>query len=150
FAAVEETFREYGASLTEEEFAAGIGSHWDEWSLLVERATRPVRPREDVRAAMWARVHELANGAPVLEGVLEWLDDAVTAGLKVGIASSSSTTWVHDHLERIGVRKQFAVLSCCDDGGHPGKPAPDVYVAACEALAVSPDRALAVEDSAHG
>jgi HAD superfamily hydrolase (TIGR01509 family) len=148
--AVVETFRAYGADLTEAEFAEGIGSHWDEWGLQVERARLPLPTREDFRGAMWARVHELASGAPVLEGVREWLHDAVAAGLKVAVASSSSTRWVHDHLERLGVREHFAVLSCCDRGGHPGKPAPDVYVAACDALAVPPSRALAVEDSAHG
>ena len=40
-------------------------------------------------------------------------------------------------------------MTCCDDD-RPPKPAPDVYLAACDALGVAPGRALAIEDSAHG
>ena len=70
-------------------------------------------------------------------------------GLPVGIASSSPAHWITGHLTRLDFTDRFAVVACCDDD-RPPKPAPDVYVAACEELRVAPARSLAIEDSAHG
>jgi len=53
------------------------------------------------------------------------------------------------HLDRLSLRVHFDHVMCAGNG-RPAKPAPDTYVAACAALGVEPQRALAVEDSAHG
>jgi beta-phosphoglucomutase-like phosphatase (HAD superfamily) len=47
------------------------------------------------------------------------------------------------------VHDRFGHLSCRDEV-VPGKPAPDVYLRACDALGVEPRNALAVEDSPNG
>nr|MBA2626021.1 HAD-IA family hydrolase [Acidimicrobiia bacterium] len=85
----------------------------------------------------------------VLPGVERWLDDAERLGLALGVASSSEADWVIGHLERLGLLDRFAHLSCFD-GRLRSKPAPDLYLAACEALGVAPTDALAVEDSPNG
>ena len=65
------------------------------------------------------------------------------------MASSSALDWVGGHLERRGLLDRFAVVVTSDDVERT-KPAPDLYRAALAALGASPERAVALEDSAHG
>jgi HAD superfamily hydrolase (TIGR01509 family) len=146
-----ETFARYGSELTEDEFAEIVGSSWDAYTALRERATKPLPSKEEVRAAFNARTREIHETLTVLPGVETWIADVLAAGLGIAIASTSSEEWVSGHLHRLGLRDRFPILSCCGLGQvMPAKPAPDCYVAACDALGVAPDQALAVEDSANG
>ncbi len=74
---------------------------------------------------------------------------AVTAGLRLAVASSSSRRWVEGHLDRIGALGAFHAVRCRDDVRQT-KPAPDVYLAALEALGVNASQAVAFEDSPNG
>jgi beta-phosphoglucomutase-like phosphatase (HAD superfamily) len=67
----------------------------------------------------------------------------------LAVASSSSRAWVEPHLERFGLRGRFSVVRTRDDVART-KPAPDLFLAACEGLGVEPAEAVALEDSAHG
>jgi HAD superfamily hydrolase (TIGR01509 family) len=144
-----ETFEACGATLTLEEWSDTIGraNSADPADLLAERTGAPLD--EARRAARKARRDELLAAEAVLPGVHAWLDDAARLGLPVGVASSSEVDWVAGHLERLGLADRFTCLSCFD-GRLQGKPAPDLYLAACEALGVAPADALAVEDSGNG
>jgi HAD superfamily hydrolase (TIGR01509 family) len=151
FRAWVETYAEYGCTLVEDDWARHIGTinGFDPYGTLCARATRPVPAEDALRASKRGREAELVAAEPLRPGVLEWLDEAAALELGIGIASSSPTHWIDGHLTRLAIATRFAVVTCCDDD-RPPKPAPDVYLAACEALAVAPSRALAVEDSAHG
>ena len=72
------------------------------------------------------------TGSRPLPGVLEWLDGASSANLAVAVASSSSRSWVEEHLHRVGLTEQFPVISCFDDCGA-AKPDPASYLLACAA-----------------
>jgi HAD superfamily hydrolase (TIGR01509 family) len=151
YTAWRETFDAHGCPpLTLEEWAAEVGTigGLDLVGMLHERATRPV----DVDAmdeTRKARRDALLEGEPILPGVEAWIDEAARAGIPVAIASSSEPEWVHGHLVRLGVRDRFGHVSCRDEDVPP-KPAPDVYLRACDALGVDPRHALAVEDSQFG
>jgi HAD superfamily hydrolase (TIGR01509 family) len=146
-----EAFARYGSELTEEEFSAIIGTHWDAYTVLMDRATLPLPPKNELRATHDARTRELHEELDILPGVAAWIDTAQGTGLRLAIASTSSVRWVTDHLDRLGLLDAFPVLSCCGLGSVlPPKPAPDCYLAACDALGVEPRSALAVEDSANG
>jgi HAD superfamily hydrolase (TIGR01509 family) len=92
---------------------------------------------------------EMIHAQSLRDGVQEWIDAAASLNIGLAIASSSPTTWVSGHLERLGLAHSFAVLSCADPG-IAGKPDPTVYLSACQALDVSPQEAVAIEDSTHG
>jgi HAD superfamily hydrolase (TIGR01509 family) len=92
---------------------------------------------------------QLVLAQPVLPGVTELVDAARVAGLRVGVASSSSCQWVNGHLERLGLRDRFDCVRCRDDVAAV-KPAPDLYLASIECLGVRADEALAIEDSPNG
>lgn len=93
-----------------------------------------------------SRESELVEALPLLDGVLEWLNDARELGLSTAIASSSARAWVRPHLARLGVLDGFDAV-CCGDEVPRLKPAPDVYAAAARQLGVSTEECLAVEDS---
>ncbi len=144
-----ETFEHFGCTITEEEHVLTIGAQFDRLQWLKERAPGPLPSDDAVREHKLKRHLELLADLEVIAGVEAWLDAADALGLPMAIASSSPPSWVHDHLETLGLRHRFRALSCCE-GDMPPKPAPDCYLAACGALGVEPDRALAIEDSANG
>lgn len=82
-------------------------------------------------------------------GVVELLDIAQEEGIAVGIASSSSRSWVSGLLDQLGIGSRFAHLLTRDDVTH-AKPAPDLYLLAAERFATQPRRCIAFEDSFNG
>jgi HAD superfamily hydrolase (TIGR01509 family) len=91
----------------------------------------------------------LVRAQPILPGVVELIDSAREAGLRVGVASSSTRQWVNGHLERLGILERFDCVRCRDDVALV-KPAPDLYLAVVECLGVAPSEAVAIEDSPNG
>ena len=104
---------------------------------------------------LMAELHELVMeealaGVPPRPGSVELLEALREDGQNVGLASNSTRPFVERVLEVSGIpAESFAVLVTADDVDHP-KPAPDLYLAACSALAAEPGRAVALEDSQPG
>jgi HAD superfamily hydrolase (TIGR01509 family) len=82
-------------------------------------------------------------------GVLDLLDAARHRSLSLAVASSSPRSWVEHHLHRIELAHHFHAVRTLDDVER-AKPAPDLFLAAAEALGVEPDDCVAIEDSPHG
>jgi HAD superfamily hydrolase (TIGR01509 family) len=95
------------------------------------------------------RVRELNQRQGLRPGVEKYLRDARRLGLRVGIASSSDSTWVRGHLERLGVVGCFSCITCAEHtNAHKPDPAP--YLAALRNLDARPEEAIAFEDSPNG
>ena len=92
---------------------------------------------------------ELVLAQELLPGVLQHIDQAKALGLKVGVASSSTSEWVRGHLARLGILAKFDCLRCRDDVVN-AKPEPDLYIAVLECLGVVASEAIAIEDSPNG
>jgi HAD superfamily hydrolase (TIGR01509 family) len=151
FTAWQEAFAAYGCSpLTIEEWSAEIGTVGvlDIVGLFRRRATRPVDINE-MQQRRRARVAELLALETVQPGVHAWLDEADALGYPCAVASSSEMSWVEPRLAQLGLRSRFVHLACRSKT-IAAKPAPDSYLAACAALGVEPEEALAIEDSPHG
>lgn len=92
----------------------------------------------------------LEEGLPEVAGAIRFLAD-LPAALPRAIASSSSTAWISRHLEHLGVRDRFGDMIF---SGHEhverGKPAPDIYLHAAQALGVDIARCVILEDSPVG
>ncbi|HVH64143.1 MAG TPA: HAD-IA family hydrolase, partial [Candidatus Dormibacteraeota bacterium] len=116
-------------------------------SHLEERLGRPLP--KDVLDRRVGRRTELVLAQEVLPGVVQLAQEARAAGIKLGVASSSSAEWVRGHLQRLGILEQFDCLRCRDDVVHV-KPEPDLYLAVLECLGVSAPAAIAIEDSPNG
>ncbi len=95
-------------------------------------------------------MEEALAGVPPRPGALELVEALRGAGLPVAVASNSAREFVERVLSVAGLLDgHFDVVVTADDVEHP-KPAPDLYLAACAALGVEPERAAALEDSATG
>jgi HAD superfamily hydrolase (TIGR01509 family) len=114
---------------------------------LEERLGRPLT-QQVIDRRVERRV-ELVLAQPLLPGVAGLVDEAGAAGLKVGVASSSSRDWVSGHLERLGLLDRIDCIRCRDDVQRV-KPEPDLYLAVVDCLGVPASEALAIEDSPNG
>lgn len=147
----QELYAEHGQVLPVDEWLTLIGT-WDaSWDPRrhLEALVGARLDWETLEARRRAREVELANSQPILPGVCEWLDEADAMGLLLGIASSSSRTWVEGHLRRLGMLQRFSAMATRHDVERT-KPDPALYLLACETLEVAPARAVAVEDSLNG
>ncbi|MEP7296627.1 MAG: HAD-IA family hydrolase [Burkholderiales bacterium] len=95
----------------------------------------------------------VADGAvPLREGVAALLDDALTAGCKLAIASTTTAVNIDALLRStLGARGlgMFSAIACGDQV-RAKKPAPDIYRLALRGLALPPEHAIAFEDSPNG
>jgi HAD superfamily hydrolase (TIGR01509 family) len=114
---------------------------------LEERLGRSL-PKEVLDSRIVRRT-ELVLAQKLLPGVAQHIDQAKAAGLKLGVASSSTNEWVRGHLARLGILEKFDCVRCRDDVAN-AKPEPDLYIAVLECLGVSASEAIAIEDSPNG
>ncbi|RLE39516.1 HAD family hydrolase, partial [Candidatus Acetothermia bacterium] len=102
-----------------------------------------------LHARQRAREQELIESEEVLPGVVDRLQEAKRMGLKLAVASSSPRSWVHGHLSRLGLLKEFDCIRCGDEV-REAKPAPDLFLAALSCLGLKPEEAIVFEDAPHG
>lgn len=88
-------------------------------------------------------------GIALKEGVLEILDHLDAASLPKAIATSSTLTSLHQSLGPHGLVARFDAL-ITREAQTFGKPHPEPFLKAAEALAVAPEHCLALEDSHNG
>ena len=131
--------------------------------LLHDLESQPLAPPDAVeRSALVERIHRLKNqhyaaivasGAlPLRSGVGELFADCAAAGVLMGIATTTSAVNVAALLgARLGAgwRSHFAAVVCAEQAPLK-KPDPQVYLRALQALGLTADDALAIEDSPAG
>lgn len=85
--------------------------------------------------------------ADLFDGAREVLQSLRAAGLGIALASASKNARLV--LDRLALTDAFDAV--IDPGGIPhGKPAPDIFLAAAQALTTSPSDCLGIEDSIAG
>ena len=100
------------------------------------------------RAEEDARV--LAEGLQEVAGAVAFVR-SLPADLPKAVASSSSTHWVRSHLAHLGLDQVFGPhVYSGKEHVQRGKPAPDLYRHAAEAIGVDVARAVILEDSVVG
>ena len=103
--------------------------------------------REEAKNVFFEYINE--HGVPLKDGIRELLEFLKKNGYKIGLASSTSIETITEELKMENLYDYFDVVV----GGDlikNSKPAPDIYLAACEQLGVKPENAIAVEDSFNG
>ena len=91
------------------------------------------------------------NGIAPYPGSIRLLDHLAGLGIPAAVVSSSRNA--REVLEAAGLADRFAVVAdgvVATERGIPGKPAPDLFLAAAEELGVRPDKAVVVEDALSG
>ncbi len=143
-------YSDHGATLELTDWGRGIGTWgaFDPWADLEAKIGRTLN-KEPIAVAHHARVKTAIEASELLPGVLELLQGARDARVKLAIASSSNREWVEGWAAKLGVLDFFAATATQDDVLRV-KPDPALYRLACEKLKVQPQHALALEDSANG
>lgn len=83
------------------------------------------------------------------KGLIELLNYLESNEIKMAVASSSSTETIEYYLDLEGIRHYFDCVVSGEEVEN-GKPAPDIFLKACESMKVPPENAIVLEDSIHG
>ncbi len=86
---------------------------------------------------------------PMKPGVKELLTFLKEHDKKIALASSTRQQVVTDELRDAGIIEYFDRIICGDMVSR-SKPAPDIFLKACEELNISPSDSYAIEDSYNG
>ena len=145
----EELFRRYGEEFSMEDKLAVIGTSAEHTADYFARRLRQPPERgpglvDELMAAMHEQLRLQVAGRP---GAVE-LVERLRGRTRLGLASNSPRRLVDAALATAQLDDAFDAIVTSDDAAF--KPAPDIYLLACERLGVDPQDALALEDSASG
>ena len=104
--------------------------------------------------ALYARNIELHNEMTKTDlelkaGAAECIDELLTAGYHVGLATSSRRVAAERNLKTVGLFDKFKTVTSGEDVER-GKPDPEIYLLACERAGFAPEECAVVEDSRNG
>jgi len=145
-----EIFQEHGSELPMSVWGKVIGTQagFNALSFLEEQIGRKV-DHDELTKLRRDRFNERMKDEGPLPGVEEYLTAAKKAGLKIGLASSSTYEWVSNHLKNLCLFNYFECIRTSDDV-EKVKPDPTLYLEAAKCLGVTPEECLVFEDSANG
>ncbi|MGV9008552.1 HAD family hydrolase [Brevundimonas sp.] len=132
---------------TDDAIARYMGRRWLDFRPLIEAELGRACPDEVV--VDWTRLcHERASTrlAPV-DGLMTFIEERRQARC---IASSSPPDWIELGLSRFGLAGRLGPIFSAAVHVTRGKPHPDLFLHAAEAMKVDPARTVVIEDSATG
>ena len=143
--------REWRAEAIEEHYMELIGRNREGIFSLLKSVTPPDFPLDDFLQTCSQRSREKLQreGVPVKEGAREVLELCSCKGLPIALATSSGWATTQYKLENSGLERYFRAVITGDKVSH-GKPHPEIYLTACQALSIDPVHSMAVEDSKNG
>ncbi|MEK5029269.1 HAD family hydrolase [Paenibacillus sp. FSL M7-1046] len=151
YTAFSEAYGEHGVDLSLEQYSTCIGTSlnsFNPYEYLMTDLKLPI-DRMAFRIAVQQRHSKLMELEQMRPGIQQYLDAAKDAGLRIGLASSSSMDWVERHLELLGIRDYFESIRTSDHV-EKVKPDPELYNQVMSSLDIKPHEAVAIEDSPNG
>ena len=100
-------------------------------------------------ASALSREYCSRNGVPLKDGLSELLSFLEQKQIPYGVATSAGYESAKKRLTQIGLRDRLHGI-VTGDMVRQGKPAPDIFLKACEQLGTPPGETLVLEDSPHG
>jgi len=149
--AMENVFSELGSTLQKSDFQKTVGLRIDEvihfWNL---HESWEIEDESIVQEKIILKMEELiaANAQP-LPGVIETLTFLKSKGLKIGLATSSSSRLIRIVLKELAISDFFDFTHSAETENY-GKPHPAVYLTVAQKLEVHPTKCLVIEDSFNG
>lgn len=151
YEAFREAYREHNVELTVELYSGCIGTSlhtFNPYEYLVTELKLPVN-LDALRTSVRTQHSTLMEKEALRPGVLDYLKAAKEAGLRIGLASSSSREWIDRYLTKLGIASYFDCIRTADDV-QKVKPDPELYLQALACLEAEPQEAVAIEDSPNG
>lgn len=143
--------REYGFDM-QMKHALHIRSLWGEWAS--EYLKSELGASFDYMAVRKRRKELMnsdleANGIPLKNGVNELLSELERRNIKKAVCTATDFERTEKYLKKLNLFDRFDKIVCAPDV-RIGKPAPDIYLLACEEIGSAPSECLALEDSPNG
>ena len=105
---------------------------------------------EDWVAGFYTRMYAmLADGTPLIPGIVQVFDRLDAAGIPYAVGSNGPPEKMRISLGQHGLLPRFKAVLSGQALGKP-KPAPDVYLAAAAACGADPTACVVIEDSPNG
>ncbi len=140
----------YGLELDDAVYGRMIGHRTDKATqIFLDNYDIPLTAAETMQQKDMIFQDILAKGTPIMPGLMELHVAIARRGLPWAVATSSPRAQAEYILTELGLRQSCRAIAGGDEVAH-GKPAPDIYLLAAERLGISPQRCLALEDSAPG
>ncbi|MBP7567808.1 MAG: HAD-IA family hydrolase [Burkholderiaceae bacterium] len=141
----------FGKPFTEEVLMGSLGLSATRAEELAKQHYGDGFPYADIRrrADELELQHVRTHGVPIKPGLLPVLERLRRTGLKMAVATSSRRAIAEEYLINAGIYKYFD-LCVCGDEVTQGKPHPEIFLKAAEALNSVPARCLMFEDSENG
>lgn len=89
------------------------------------------------------------RGVPQKSGLVELLEYLRRHQYRIVVATSTESARTNYYLKKTGLEHFFDAI-VCGDAVVTRKPAPDIYLKACETIFTTPDECIALEDSPVG
>lgn len=142
---------EYGVEFPYEDFKGFIGStHAKVCKYIKECFDIPVGEEKIQQKVTEYREYLVkTKGYEEIVGVKNLIQDLHENGMKLAVASSSPEKEIHKVVDSLGIASYFTKLVSGEKVKNP-KPAPDVFLKAVEALGLSVDECIIIEDSGNG
>ena len=143
--------KEHGIENIEEQYYKCVGTNTSKNKEIFTRAYGEDFDFETFYKAASILFHSRYDGGnlPIKQGVFEILDFLKSQGKTIALASSTRKETVTKELQWAGLLDYFDLL-VCGDMIKNSKPAPDIFLLACEKLGITTDEAYVIEDSYNG
>lgn len=116
-----------------------------EWFQLREDVEFYVKRFFEVRDHML----EMIGGVQPMPGVVGLIKKLYMRGIPLAIASGSPVSDIETYMQKLEIRECFrSIVSGCDC--KEGKPSPEIYLRAAEAVGYPPEKCIVVEDALNG
>jgi beta-phosphoglucomutase family hydrolase len=102
----------------------------------------------DITRRKEIRFRAMAKLAPI-PGALQFLQQTRQAGIPMALATMADPSNADFVLDGLAIRHHFAAILSAADVTH-GKPHPEVFLRAAEAIAIPPERCVVFEDAIGG
>ncbi|OJW60021.1 MAG: hypothetical protein BGO57_05105 [Sphingomonadales bacterium 63-6] len=94
---------------------------------------------------------EIVTELPVRPGILRIVDEAIEAGVRLGVCTTSNPKFIDAVLDLFGAERKAAFeFVHAGDVVAKKKPAPDIYLLALETLGLPAGDCIVIEDSRNG
>ncbi len=141
--------RQFGKEVTEETLWKMMGRRPIEgMRIFVEDLGLPLTGERGLEIRDELMREKYRNESEPMPGLIHILD-AFYGQLKLAVCTGAQQEFMEIVVDRLKIRDRFDVLQASDEISK-GKPDPEIYLAACAKLDVSPQLGVVLEDSANG
>jgi len=145
-------YEQFGFELPLKTYVQCVGStremHYDPAAELDKLVGEPL-DWETLDTKKNSEIRKSLENKKALPGVRGLLQDAQNHSVPCAVASSSPGSWVEPWLEKLELTPFFETV-CCREHVSEAKPAPDLFLSACEKIKMRANQVVVLEDSYNG